>query len=149
MGEKKKALKPIVLTSHPTSSAHTPHPVVWGARDPRARGPIIGTLTNPEQRNSIGTHSGSYSVYRALAIASGALDPLHVPDLTNTAPPDKIGPFDNWFNPRTIVSLDPWGALVGEVFADLMPTYRDWETDRKSTRLNSSHLKLPRMPSSA
>ena len=29
------------------------------------------------------------------------------------------------------------------------PTYRDWETDRKSTRLNSSHLKLSRMPSSA
>ena len=28
-------------------------------------------------------------------------------------------------------------------------TYRDWETDRKSTRLNSSHLKLSRMPSSA
>ena len=27
--------------------------------------------------------------------------------------------------------------------------YRDWETDRKSTRLNSSHLKLSRMPSSA
>ena len=28
-------------------------------------------------------------------------------------------------------------------------SYRDWETDRKSTRLNSSHLKLSRMPSSA
>ena len=27
--------------------------------------------------------------------------------------------------------------------------YRDWETDRKSTRLNSSHLKLSRMPASA
>ena len=27
--------------------------------------------------------------------------------------------------------------------------FRDWETDRKSTRLNSSHLKLSRMPSSA
>ena len=27
--------------------------------------------------------------------------------------------------------------------------YRDWETDRKSTRLNSSHRSLARMPSSA
>ena len=27
--------------------------------------------------------------------------------------------------------------------------YRDWETDRKSTRLNSSHRSLSRMPSSA
>ena len=30
-----------------------------------------------------------------------------------------------------------------------MTRYRDWETDRKSTRLNSSHRSLSRMPSSA
>ena len=30
-----------------------------------------------------------------------------------------------------------------------MRTYRDWETDRKSTRLNSSHSAKSRMPSSA
>ena len=29
------------------------------------------------------------------------------------------------------------------------PAYRDWETDRKSTRLNSSHEIPSRMPSSA
>ena len=29
------------------------------------------------------------------------------------------------------------------------PAYRDWETDRKSTRLNSSHSGESRMPSSA
>ena len=29
------------------------------------------------------------------------------------------------------------------------PSYRDWETDRKSTRLNSSHEFVSRMPSSA
>ena len=32
---------------------------------------------------------------------------------------------------------------------DNRPTYRDWETDRKSTRLNSSHSGESRMPSSA
>ena len=31
----------------------------------------------------------------------------------------------------------------------LEATYRDWETDRKSTRLNSSHITRSRMPSSA
>ena len=31
----------------------------------------------------------------------------------------------------------------------LVPNYRDWETDRKSTRLNSSHITRSRMPSSA
>ena len=30
-----------------------------------------------------------------------------------------------------------------------MVGYRDWETDRKSTRLNSSHSAKSRMPSSA
>ena len=35
---------------------------------------------------------------------------------------------------------------IGEFPAD---SYRDWETDRKSTRLNSSHRSLSRMPSSA
>jgi len=118
MSEKKKALKPIVLTSHPTEGGRSAFPITWGARDPKERGPIIGTLTNPEWRNSIGTHSGAYSVYRALAIASGALDPFHVPDLTNTAPPDRVGPFESWFDPKKIVSMDPWGAVVGEVFAD-------------------------------
>ena len=32
---------------------------------------------------------------------------------------------------------------------ELGVTYRDWETDRKSTRLNSSHSAKSRMPSSA
>ena len=35
-----------------------------------------------------------------------------------------------------------------EIFKDI-PLYRDWETDRKSTRLNSSHEIPSRMPSSA
>ena len=43
-----------------------------------------------------------------------------------------------------LVVLGVFGGLVGVVAA-----YRDWETDRKSTRLNSSHRSLSRMPSSA
>ena len=47
--------------------------------------------------------------------------------------------------------------LVVEVFVvgydeggdEVESVYRDWETDRKSTRLNSSHEIPPRMPSSA
>ena len=31
----------------------------------------------------------------------------------------------------------------------ILKAYRDWETDRKSTRLNSSHSGESRMPSSA
>ena len=36
-----------------------------------------------------------------------------------------------------------------DVVYDPAGTYRDWETDRKSTRLNSSHSRASRMPSSA
>ena len=35
------------------------------------------------------------------------------------------------------------------VDTEAQQAYRDWETDRKSTRLNSSHRSLSRMPSSA
>ena len=38
----------------------------------------------------------------------------------------------------------------GKAFiSDPTAEYRDWETDRKSTRLNSSHSAKSRMPSSA
>jgi len=46
-------------------------PIQWGAADPVVRGPVIATVTNTAQRNAIGTHSGSYSVYRAVAVAAG------------------------------------------------------------------------------
>ena len=39
------------------------------------------------------------------------------------------------------------GAIAGGVIG--LDNYRDWETDRKSTRLNSSHSAKSRMPSSA
>ena len=116
MSIKKKPLKSIVLTSHPGGHGTPSIPIVWGASDAASRGPIIATLTDSSKRNCIGTHSGSYSVYRALAVAAGALDPLHRPDLTNTAPPVAIGPHATWGDPNRIVSMDPWGAIVGEVF---------------------------------
>ena len=48
----------------------------WGAATSEERGPILGTNTNEGHRNIIGAHSGSYSIYRALAVASGTLDPV-------------------------------------------------------------------------
>ena len=39
--------------------------------------------------------------------------------------------------------------IIKSMGIERMPTYRDWETDRKSTRLNSSHSAKSRMPSSA
>ena len=45
-------------------------------------------------------------------------------------------------------SNKPFGRKEPAIL-DIMRTYRDWETDRKSTRLNSSHSAKSRMPSSA
>ena len=55
------------------------------------------------------------------------------------------------------VATEPvfWAYQKQDIFGDIdiPPTdkglYRDWETDRKSTRLNSSHSAKSRMPSSA
>ncbi len=113
---RKKQPKAIVLTSHPGGHGPKPIAVEWGAADPMRRGPLIGTVTDTARRNVIGTHAGSYSVYRALAVAAGALDPLRKPDLTNTAPTHAIGPFPQWFDRAKIVSLDPFGAIVSSAF---------------------------------
>ena len=40
-------------------------------------------------------------------------------------------------------------GLITIVLVGVLVGYRDWETDRKSTRLNSSHSAKSRMPSSA
>ncbi len=107
----------VVLTSHPATAQHLIE-VKWGHADPKRRGPVVGSLSNRAHRNVIGTHGGNYTVYRALSAAAGHLDSDHRPDLTNTSPVEKIGPFPSWNDPDNIVSIDPWGARVGEVFAD-------------------------------
>ncbi len=84
--------KHIRLTSHPAEEGNGVPPIRWGRADPHERGPIIGSTSNRSQRNVIGTHSGSYGVYRALAVAAGALLRGHVPDLTNTLPTDPHRP---------------------------------------------------------
>jgi GTP cyclohydrolase II len=119
----------IRLTSHPVPGGKPQFPITWGAPTPRERGPIIGSVSRQRDRNVIGSHGGSYAVYRALAVSSGALDPIRRPDLTNTQPAVSIGPFPQWSEPGRIVSLDPWGHLVAENFAaeiaegiDIRPT---------------------------
>src|SRR5579864_7244672 len=106
----------IRITSHPTPGGKLKFPIHWGAANARERGPIIGTVSQPQDRNVIGSHGGSYSVYRALAVSAGALDPIRRPDLTNTHPAATIGPFAQWSEPDRIVSLDPWGHLAAEAF---------------------------------
>jgi GTP cyclohydrolase II len=79
---------------------------------------VVASPAEPRRRNAVGSYSGAYAIYRALAVATRALARDHRPDFTDTAPAVLIGPHPQWADPAKIVSLDPWGHLVGEVFAD-------------------------------
>jgi GTP cyclohydrolase II len=128
----------IRLTSH--AGGFGALPIRWGAATPAERGPVVGTTTKRSHRNVIGTHSGSYSVYRALAIASGALSAKHKADLTNTSPTDVIGPYPQWSEPGRIVAMDPWGATVADVFsAELAAGY----DIRPTIAVTQAHVILP------
>jgi GTP cyclohydrolase II len=108
----------IVLTSHPHKIYRDSPRIDWGNPDPKLRGPVVGAHADPAQRNAIGSHGGSYTVYRALATAAGQLPAEHKPDLSNTTPIVDIGPHASWGDSKKIVSLDPWGARVADVFKD-------------------------------
>jgi GTP cyclohydrolase II len=129
----------IRLTSHP-EPGEARFPIAWGAPEPKARGAVIGTVSRPQDRNVIGAVGGAYSLYRALAVSAGALNPLARPDLTNTHPPVAIGPHPQWLAPGKIVSLDPWGHLVGEVFAREIAEGTDI---RPSIAITKARLTLP------
>jgi len=107
----------IRLTSHPGGGSPSRFPIRWGEADAHARGPVIATVNSGADRNAIGAHGGSYALYRALAVSAGVLNPIARPDLTNTHPVISLGPFPQWSEPGRIVSLDPFGHLVPEVFA--------------------------------
>ena len=119
----------IRLTSHPGTGATNRFPIAWDAPTARERGPVVATANAGADRNAIGAHGGAYSVYRALAIASGAMDPMVRPELVNTHPVVPVGPHPQWSEAGKIVSLDPWGARIAEDFAteiaegvDIRPT---------------------------
>lgn len=86
------------------------------------RGPIIVSRQTKtiSHRNAIGAHSGSYSVYFALANASNNIPFDYRPDFTNTEPPVHFGPQPAWSDPTAIVSMDPFGHEAPTLFKHLM-----------------------------
>jgi GTP cyclohydrolase II len=128
------ASRHIRLTSHPGQGASGAPALRWGAPTAAERGPVVGSTTHRGQRNVIGSHSGSYGVYRALAAVRGAAD------LTNTAPTDRIGPFPAWGDTQRIVSIDPWGASVQTDYAEHLAAGYDI---RPTIAVTKAHIHLP------
>ncbi|KAF5343815.1 hypothetical protein D9758_016205 [Tetrapyrgos nigripes] len=108
--EREKALYPgrVLLTTYPDQHGIQPYVLHWFAKDPLVRGPVICSRlpSSIKFRNTLGAHSGSYSIYRALAIGIGTLSPSHRPDYSMTAPPVDIQPyleyhFGRWYSSFT------------------------------------------------
>ncbi|APV50976.1 hypothetical protein BWI17_15545 [Betaproteobacteria bacterium GR16-43] len=139
----RRASDHIVLSSHPGAQGPARlHDIHWGKPTAAERGPVIASLTDVAQRNAIGSHAGAYAVYRALAVASGALQRDHRPDLTNTAPAEPIGPHPQWGDPDKIVSLDPWGHLVSTAFAEHIAAGID---ARPTIAVTKAHINMPEL----
>ena len=133
----------IVLSSHPSAQRSGGfNQVNWGAPSAAERGPVIASLTDMTSRNAIGTHGGAYAVYRALAVASGALQRDHRPDLTDTSPAEAVGPHPQWADPDKIVSLDPWGHIVSSAFAAEIAAGADV---RPSIAITKAHINMPEL----
>jgi GTP cyclohydrolase II len=132
----------IVLTSHPHFIYADSPTINWGAKTAAERGPVVASFTNKLHRNAIGSHSGSYTIYRALAMAAGQMDPEHRPDLTNTDPVAKIGPFKSWMDPNRIVSMDPWGHLVHSLYRKQINGGMDI---RPTIAITRAHLAMPEL----
>ncbi len=132
----------IRLTSHPGHGTPTRFPVRWGALTARERGPVIATVNAGADRNAIGAHGGSYALYRALAVSSGALNPISRPDLRNTAPVVDIPINAKWCNSAQIVSLDPWGHRIAEDFAPEIATGLDI---RPTIAVTRARLSVPEL----
>lgn len=130
----------IILASHASFKYKESLPIQWGAKKALVRGPVIASLTNPRAKNSIGTHSGSYTVYRALSISSGQFPKSHRPDLNNTESPVKIGPHWQWSDPNKIVSLDPWGLDPNIHFA---PLFKQGYDIRPTIAVTQARLQIP------
>mmetsp|Transcript_96622 Transcript_96622/g.201950 ORF Transcript_96622/g.201950 Transcript_96622/m.201950 type:complete len:971 (-) Transcript_96622:53-2965(-) len=128
------------LTTHDGSYGSEPVLMNWGAPSPELRGPVLATSRHNNQRNAIGAHSGGYSVYRALAVVSKALDDAYFPKLGMTTPVARIGPFPAWRDPKRIVTIDPYGHAISEGFGPWLEKGYDV---RPTIAVTKAHIELP------
>ncbi|KAH6967889.1 GTP cyclohydrolase N terminal-domain-containing protein [Ilyonectria sp. MPI-CAGE-AT-0026] len=131
----------IVLTTYPGQSVVDPITLNWGAADPEERGPIVVSRSGEtlKKRNAIGAHGGSYSVYNALAIASGDLPPDFKPDFRNTQPTFDFPIQPAWGDASKIVAMDPFGHNIARYYK----THLDSGLDiRPTIAITRAHMRV-------
>ena len=75
----------------------------------------------------------------------GSLSPTHKPDYSLTEPPIEIPPNKAWFDRSKIVSFDPWGHLVPQVFRKEIEEGLDV---RPTIAVTKAHIKLSELDES-
>ena len=70
---RKQLLTILVRSAYPDQSGIKPTPLQWGASSASSRGPVVCSRlpSSIKLRNAIGAHGGSYSIYKAVAVAIG------------------------------------------------------------------------------
>ena len=105
----------------------------------------------------VGLRAGAGGMRGTAILPTGLRDPCGHYTRTYTKQ-YKLRLFNSSIEARSISTHITAGNQIRYPYHDLpvdyvgfyfSPAYRDWETDRKSTRLNSSHEIPSRMPSSA
>lgn len=130
----------ISLTTHTGHFGSNPVNLNWGHKDPTVRGPVIATVKHGGQRNAIGAHGGGYCIYTALAVAAGELDTNHIPNLHTTAPTDLMDPQPSWVDPKRLVTIDPWGHMITDVFE---PYLKKGYDIRPTIAVTKAHIDFP------
>ncbi|MDP7320136.1 MAG: GTP cyclohydrolase II [Bacteriovoracaceae bacterium] len=130
----------IVLTSHAKQIFKQVPKINWANENPDERGPVIATISEKENRNAIGSHSGSYTVYRALSIASGHFPREHRPELTNTEGTYHFKANPSWFEENKIVTIDPFGADINIHFKKFLD---EGYNVKPSVAVTQAHLHIP------
>ena len=115
-----------------------------GSRAPASGGAAATAAPVPSMQAFRPNFSNVFNSLASLAQAKKAQSESNNIDAITPQIANYYKGLTNWKN-LAIGESGYWNKETGRISA----SYRDWETDRKSTRLNSSHSAKSRMPSSA
>ena len=102
-----------------------------------------GAVTSTDTRNYAYDNHGRYVVNSGFHLHESGLTP-NLKSITG----DRFKT-EYVFNGDNLLVINTYDSEKDTLIVKYDGKYRDWETDRKSTRLNSSHSGESRMPSSA
>ena len=133
----------IRLNTHPSQGGQAAPPVIWGAPDPEDSRARRGHRGRSRQAQCDRHAFGRLRALSRARVAAQELNRDHRPDLTDTSPAEVIGPHPQWADPDKIVSLDPWGHLVAEVFAAELAA--GWDICGRRSRSPRRRINMPEM----